>query len=99
MRGIPFKSNDPRINRKGRPVGSIDHRWHDVKWWFNLISENYEKLTPREKVDAGLRGITLLISKMQNLPKDPEESLHRAKTKQEAEEELTQAESNVNAES
>lgn len=97
-KGKPFVPNDPRINRDGRPVGATDKKWNDVRWWFTLITENYEKMKPREKVDAGLRGLSLLISKMPNLPKDPDESLERAKSTQEQEKELDEAELNADIE-
>ena len=77
MRGKPFVKGDPRCYRKGRPVGSFEKKWYDIRWWYNLIVENQEKLTPRDKVELGLKGMALLIQRLPNIPATPEESVQR----------------------
>ena len=76
-KGKPFTSDDSRINRTGRPPGAVDHRWHDIKWWYQLVVENYESMPARQKVELGLRGMAMLISKMPTLPATPQESVNR----------------------
>lgn len=95
-KGKPFVAGDSRINKTGRPAGSVSEKWYSLNWWFSLIQDNYEKLTPREKVELGAKGLNMLVAKMQNLPKTPEESAHRVLTSQQQEAELKEAET-VNA--
>lgn len=93
MRGKPFVKGDPRINVAGRPVGATDQKWHDIKWWYNLVLDNYQKLSDREKVELGLKGMALLISKIPILPATPDESVQRVI---DVHGELEKAEANAN---
>lgn len=95
-KGKPFLPGDSRINKAGRPFGAVDKRWYDLQWWYNLIIDNYEKLTPQQKVELGVRGLSLLVSKMPSLPATPKDSLENAKKAQEIEAEIIQAESHAN---
>lgn len=95
-KGKPFTSDDSRINRAGRPVNSIDQRWYDLQWWYNLIVENYEELNAAQKVELGVRGLSLLVSKMPTLPATPRESVANVNRAQEIEAEIIKAESSAN---
>ena len=42
---MPFKKNDPRINRGGRPVGSKNNATTEIrKKYLELIENNFEQL-------------------------------------------------------
>ncbi len=61
----------------GRPKGSTDRKWADLRYWFSLVEESVEHLKPEKKAEIGLEGMRLLISKMPMLPASPEESKNR----------------------
>ena len=42
---MPFKKNDPRINRGGRPIGSKNNSTTEIrKKYLELIKNNFEQL-------------------------------------------------------
>ena len=42
---MPFKKNDPRINRVGRPIGSKNNATTEIrKKYLELIENNFEQL-------------------------------------------------------
>lgn len=76
-KGKPFVSGDPRINLAGKPTGIRDQKWHDLKWWYNLVLDNYKDLNAVQRVELGLKGLALLVSKLPSLPATPDASVQR----------------------
>jgi hypothetical protein len=62
---------------RGRPKGSKDRKWASIEHWYSLISENVDKLSPREKVSLGKWGCEILIGKMKEIA-SPTESKQNA---------------------
>jgi hypothetical protein len=62
----------------GRPKGSKDKRQFNLTYWFNLILENYGKLTPYQRAEIALTCWKTLINKAKALPVDPEDSAFNA---------------------
>lgn len=75
--GRKFVVGDPRINREGRALGATDRKWMDIKWWFSHVEANIDKMLPHQRVEAGLRGMAMLLAKMPQLPSTPQESVKR----------------------
>lgn len=61
----------------GRPKGSTDRKWADLRWWFALVENSVGQLKPEKQAEIGIEGMRLLISKMPMLPASPEESRNR----------------------
>lgn len=61
---------------KGRPPGSKNKNYLDPNFWTAKLYEVYEKATEKEKGEMAFRLLTMLFSKMQVLPKSPEESVN-----------------------
>lgn len=72
-----FVKGDPNINRNGRPEGAKDKRWYDLNWWYSLIIDNVDKLNEVQKVELGLKGLALIVSKLPQVPATPQESVDR----------------------
>lgn len=82
-------------NPNGRPKGSTDHKWTNLKYWFDLLEtelgrqihvkesiggklvREYDRpaVDPNTRARLFLEAMKMLISKMQNLPKDSDESV------------------------
>ena len=61
-------------NPAGKPKGTKDHRWHDLQFWFALITENKKYMKANELVELGKWGMAILIGKMNSIPATPAES-------------------------
>ena len=72
-----FQKGHEALPGAGRPKGSTDQKWYDLKWWYQLILDNYEKLNEVQKVELGLKGLALLVSKLPSIPASPKESAER----------------------
>ena len=73
-------------NPSGRPKGCLGKKtrnYMDFQMWFQTVKENMEKLIPKERIEVALRVIPMLMSKIQNLPSTPEQSLENAKAREE----------------
>lgn len=58
----------------GRPKGSKDLRQFSLTYWFNVILDNYSKLTPHQRSEIALSCWKTLVNKAKSLPADPEDS-------------------------
>jgi hypothetical protein len=72
-----FQKGHEAIPGAGRPKGSTDQKWYDLRWWYQLILDNYEKLNEVQKVELGLKGLALIVSKLPSIPATPKESAER----------------------
>lgn len=73
-------------NPNGRPKGSLNKatvNYLDFQIWFQQVKEDLEKLKPEERIEVCLRVIEKLMSKVQNLPGTPGDSLDNARRTQE----------------
>lgn len=69
----------PGSETGGRPLGSKNKNWLSLQYWFGMIAENAETLTPKEKINIGFRAAELLTPKIQVLPQEPGDSVDNAK--------------------
>ena len=72
-----FKKGYPPLPGAGRPKESTQQKWYDLKWWYKLITDNVEALNEVQKVELGLKGLALLVSKLPAIPATPSESAQR----------------------
>lgn len=66
----PFKKAGP-----GRPKGMKNKCWNSLLYWFTLVDHNIEQLSPKDQVEIGVKGLSLLIEKMRSIPASPDESV------------------------
>lgn len=71
---LPYAGSE----KGGRPVGSKSRNWLSLQYWFGMIAENAEELTPKEKINVGFRAVELLAPKLQVLPQEPGDSVDNA---------------------
>lgn len=64
-------------NPAGRPKGSVNRQWANVGYWFAIIEQNLDKLSPSEKIRISQWAMTILIEKMKGID-NPEESKQNA---------------------
>lgn len=57
----------------GRPKGSKDRKWASIEFWYGLIENNIDALSPVNKVKLGQWGCELLVGKMKEI-RNPAES-------------------------
>ena len=75
---MPFSKNDPNINREGRPVGSTKPKWNDLQTLLDITIEEWDKLTPLQKVEWGQKQFQMVIDKVPQVHLTQQESVLNA---------------------
>lgn len=73
-------------NPAGMKKGTLHKRtrnYLDLQMWAQLIADNADSLTAKEKIEIGFRALNALLPKIANLPATPGESVRNAQLKAE----------------
>lgn len=60
-------------NPAGRPKGAVNRKWASIGYWFEMIEENLETLSPADKIALAKWAMAILIDKTKQID-NPEES-------------------------
>lgn len=60
-------------NPAGRPKGSINRKWADISYWFDIIEANISSVTPAQKIEIAKWAMSILIEKKKDI-EDPADS-------------------------
>ncbi len=74
--GFKFEKGHPRYG--GRKVGTKNKNYLDPNFWSEKLYEVVENMEDKEKAEAMFRLMTMLFSKINNLPVTMEDSVRNA---------------------
>lgn len=66
-------------NPGGKPKGTKNKNFLSLQYWFGLIADNAEDLTPKEQIEIAFKAANLLVPKITTLPMEPGDSVDNAK--------------------
>lgn len=73
-------------NPGGRPKGTPNkerRNFLDLQLWLKLVTEDLEKIRdPKERIGIELGVVDRILSKLQNLPASPQDSVNNAEARQ-----------------
>lgn len=64
-------------NPAGRPKGSVNRKWADISYWFDIIEANIGSVSPAQKIEIAKWAMAILIDKTKSID-DPEASKRNA---------------------
>jgi hypothetical protein len=69
---MPFQPGQSG-NPGGRPVGTVNRKWANIGFWFDIIEKNMDRLNPHEKIQLSKWAMEILIEKSKGID-SPEDS-------------------------
>jgi hypothetical protein len=69
---MPFQPGQSG-NPGGRPTGTVNRKWANIGYWFDIIEKNMGKLNPHEKIQLSKWAMEILIDKAKGI-ESPEDS-------------------------
>ena len=55
-------------NPAGRPVGIVNKNYVSLQYWFGVIAQNAEKLSPEKQIEISQNCAAMILAKVQYLP-------------------------------
>lgn len=80
-----FEKGRAKTGGRQKGVRNRDTRnYLDFQLWFGMIKDCAETLEPKEKLEVAFRVMSMLMTKVQQLPGTPEQSLENAMAREAA---------------